>query len=137
MERYFKLLKAHHTNGHFIANNIYHMEHCATNNGDNIVFNYVREYPEDWQECDRYGNPISEVDKTIEFLKPSDRQVGGNHYKNFAIQPIEFIMKNNLNFCQANSLKYLLRYKEKNGLQDLEKAKHYIELLIEYEYGNK
>lgn len=61
-------------------------------------------------------------------------QIGGSHYKDMAIQPVEFAMKNNLNYCQANVIKYICRYKEKNGLEDLQKAKHYIDLLIEHEY---
>ena len=65
--------------------------------------------------------------------KASQRQVGGNHYKDMMIQPTEFIHKNNLSFIQGNIIKYVCRYKFKNGLQDLEKAKHYIDLLIEFE----
>lgn len=64
------------------------------------------------------------------------KQVGGNHYKQMKIQPIEFTMKNGLNFCQGNVIKYVTRYKSKNGKTDLEKAKHYIDLLIEMEYGH-
>lgn len=67
-----------------------------------------------------------------EFLaKASDTQIGGDHYKGFKIQPIEFILANNIPFCEANAIKYLCRWKNKNGIQDLEKAKHYIDLLIE------
>ena len=62
-------------------------------------------------------------------------QIGGNHYKDYKIQPIEFIMANNLNFCQGNAIKYITRYKSKNGLEDLKKAKHYIDLLIQFEYS--
>lgn len=58
-------------------------------------------------------------------------QVGGNHYQNYAIQPIEFIIKNNIPFIEANIIKYVVRYKNKNGLEDLKKAKHYLEMLIE------
>lgn len=61
---------------------------------------------------------------------PNDKQVGGDHYKNKAIQPIDYIFANNLGFCEGNVVKYVTRHKEKNGLQDLEKAKHYLELLI-------
>lgn len=68
---------------------------------------------------------------------PLDKQVGGDHYKTMAIQPIEFIHKNGLNFLQGNVVKYVTRYKAKNGLQDLEKAKHYIEMLIKLEYGEQ
>jgi Protein of unknwon function (DUF3310) len=60
-----------------------------------------------------------------------DKQVGGEHYKHFAIQPVEFIEKNELGFCVGNVIKYVCRHKAKNGSEDLEKAKHYIELLIE------
>jgi len=63
-------------------------------------------------------------------MNPFKKQVAGNHYKNFKIQPIEFILKNNISFCEGNVIKYICRYKTKGGLQDLEKAKHYIELLI-------
>lgn len=69
--------------------------------------------------------------------KASDTQIGGSHYKEMSIQPAEFAMKNNLNYCQSNVIKYICRYKHKNGLEDLEKAKHYIDLLIEYEYLTK
>ena len=67
--------------------------------------------------------------------KPLDIQIGGNHYKDMAIQPIEYTMKNNLNFCQGNIVKYISRYKSKNGIEDLKKAKHYIDLLIAHEEG--
>jgi hypothetical protein len=63
-------------------------------------------------------------------MNPFKKQVAGNHYKDFKIQPIEFILKNNISFCEGNVIKYICRYKTKGGLQDLEKAKHYIELLI-------
>lgn len=66
--------------------------------------------------------------------KPLNTQIGGNHYKNLKIQPIEYIMANNLNYCQGNAIKYLTRYKDKNGLEDLKKAKHYIDILIQLEY---
>ena len=62
-----------------------------------------------------------------------DKQVAGNHYKEFAIQPVEFIHANNIGFLEGNAIKYLVRWRTKNGIQDLEKAKHYIELLIELE----
>ena len=65
-----------------------------------------------------------------------ETQVGGNHYKDLKIQPIEFIHANNIPFCEANAIKYLCRWRNKNGRQDLEKAIHYINLLIELEYGN-
>lgn len=64
-------------------------------------------------------------------------QVGGGHYKSMVIQPVEFCQKNRLPYCEANAIKYLCRHRDKNGLEDLKKAKHYIDLLIELEYGSK
>lgn len=60
-----------------------------------------------------------------------DRQIAGSHYSMMAIQPVEFIMKNKLDFLQGNVIKYVCRYRHKNGRQDLHKAIHCIELLIE------
>lgn len=68
-------------------------------------------------------------------MKASDDQVGGAHYKSFAIQPSEFIHRNGIGFLEGNVIKYVCRYKAKNGKQDLEKARHYIDLLLEWEYG--
>ena len=70
-------------------------------------------------------------------MKSSEKQVGGKHYLKYKIQPVEFIIKNNLDFCQGSVIKYVLRFKEKGGVQDLEKAKHYIELLIESTKSSK
>jgi len=64
-------------------------------------------------------------------MKLTDIQVGGEHYKNKKIQPITFIMENDLGFCEGNIIKYVTRYKDKNGLEDLKKARHYIDFLIE------
>lgn len=70
-----------------------------------------------------------------EYQSPLNNQVGGNHYKQFKIQPIEFIHANGLDFLQGNVVKYICRFRQKNGRADLEKAKHYIDLLIQLEYG--
>lgn len=61
---------------------------------------------------------------------PQDKQIGGSHYKDFHIQPYEFISKNDLSFFQGNVIKYVCRYLNKNGIQDLEKIIHYCELEI-------
>ncbi len=60
-----------------------------------------------------------------------DRQVGGQHYKGAGIQPIEFILSNDLGYIEGNVVKYIYRWKNKRGLEDLEKARHYIDILIE------
>jgi hypothetical protein len=66
---------------------------------------------------------------------PLTRQEGGTHYKDMAIQPAEFIHRNRLGFLEGNVIKYVVRHANKNGKQDLLKARHYIDLLIEMEYG--
>lgn len=61
------------------------------------------------------------------------KQVGGQHYKDMPIQPVVFIHANGIGYFEGNAIKYLSRWKSKGGLQDLEKAVHFIELLIELE----
>ena len=60
-------------------------------------------------------------------------QEGGTHYKDLKIQPVEFIHANNIGFCEATAIKYLCRWRKKGGIQDLKKAKHFIDVLIELE----
>ena len=67
--------------------------------------------------------------------RPSNRQEGGNHYKDMPIQPSEFAQRNKLTWCEANVVKYVCRHRNKNGEQDIRKAIHYLELLLEWEYG--
>ena len=62
-----------------------------------------------------------------------ESQVGGEHYKNMKIQPAEYIHKNGIPFLEGNAIKYLSRWKAKNGVADLHKARHCIDLLIELE----
>jgi hypothetical protein len=64
-----------------------------------------------------------------------ETQVGGSHYKDFAIQPAEFIYHNNINFLRGNVIKYVVR--DKNGAEDIHKAIHYCKMILEMEYGEK
>ena len=66
--------------------------------------------------------------------KSLTRQVGGNHYREYAIQPAEFINKNKLLFAEGNAIKYIVRASKKGGKEDLLKAKHYIDMIIERDY---
>lgn len=66
-----------------------------------------------------------------------DIQTGGSHYKDMAIQPIEFIHANGLDFLQGNMVKYAVRHKAKNGAEDLRKVIHYAQLALELQYGIK
>lgn len=61
------------------------------------------------------------------------KQVGGAHYKDRAIQPIEFIHANKLPHIEGSVVKYIVRWRDKGGIADLEKIKHYIDLLIKLE----
>ena len=65
-----------------------------------------------------------------------NKQVGGSHYRDKGIQPIIYIHANELGFCEGNVVKYVTRWRDKNGVADLKKAIHYLELLIELE-GDK
>lgn len=67
---------------------------------------------------------------------PLDVQVGGNHYKQVKIQPVQFTEHNRLGFCEGNIIKYIVRSRKKDGLQDIQKAGHYLRLLIELEKTN-
>lgn len=58
-------------------------------------------------------------------------QIGGSHYSGQNIQPIDYIMSNELDFCEGNVVKYVTRWKFKNGVEDLKKARHYLDFLIE------
>ena len=66
-----------------------------------------------------------------------DEQIGGSHYRAGGIQPVQYIEANELGFFEGNVIKYVTRWRAKNGVADLEKAKHYIDLLIELEGGAK
>jgi hypothetical protein len=61
------------------------------------------------------------------------KQEGGDHYKKLKIQPIEYIHANGIPFAEGNVIKYVTRWRDKGGIKDLEKAKHFIELLLELE----
>lgn len=81
--------------------------------------------------------PSKGLKESMETNNPLDVQVGGGHYKTRAIQPIEYIHANNLNYSEGAIVKYITRWRDKNGFEDLEKIKHYVDLLIamEKKYG--
>ena len=68
---------------------------------------------------------------------PLVAQEGGGHYKDRGIQPLEYTMQNNLSFCEGNVVKYISRYKSKNGIEDLAKVIHYALLASYEEYGEQ
>jgi len=62
----------------------------------------------------------------------TNNKISPQHYSKYKIQPIDFIQANELDFAQGNVIKYVLRYKDKNGIEDLQKAKQNIDFLIKY-----
>jgi hypothetical protein len=67
--------------------------------------------------------------------RADDMQVGGNHYKDKSIQPWDYIIANDLGYLEGNVVKYVSRWKNKNGIEDLKKAQHYLAKLIEVANG--
>ena len=68
---------------------------------------------------------------------PYDKQIGGTHYKKFKIQPSKFVIENELLYPEGCVIKYILRHRLKGKRQDLEKALHFIEMIIERDYSEK
>jgi len=79
------------------------------------------------------GRALKPVEE-ISHQSALDKQVSGNHYKDCGIQPIEYIHANNLSYLEGNVIKYTTRHSKKNGKQDILKAIHYLELILEMEY---
>jgi len=71
-----------------------------------------------------------------EYESALDIQIGGDHYKEFKIQPIEFCFINKIPYLESTAIKYLCRWRNKGGIQDLDKAIHFIQLLKDLEYAN-
>ena len=62
------------------------------------------------------------------------KQIGGSHYLKFKIQPSRFVVENKLLYPEGSVIKYILRHQDKGGKEDLEKAKHFIDMIIERDY---
>ena len=69
-------------------------------------------------------------------MKSTDHQVGGDHYKKLKIQPVEYILANQMGFCEGAIIKYISRWRDKGGVEDLRKIKQFCEFLIEEELKN-
>ena len=85
--------------------------------------------PDDWDKASKtvYGKLYHPNDHSLK------KQVGGDHYKKLKIQPIEYALANNLGICEHAVVKYVSRWKDKNGVEDLLKAIHYLERMIQRE----
>jgi hypothetical protein len=69
-------------------------------------------------------------------MSANDEQVGGTHYKDKSIQPWDYIAANNIGYFEGNIIKYVSRWRNKGGVDDLNKAAHYLEKLIELQKGH-
>ena len=68
-------------------------------------------------------------------MEQQRKQIGGSHYNTKAIQPIDYILENNLGYCEGNVIKYVTRHKDKNGAEDIKKAIHYLQFILASDYG--
>lgn len=71
----------------------------------------------------------------VAYIASLDSQVGGNHYKGFAIQPVAFCYHNNIPAIESSIIRYACRHRSKNKAQDVEKIIHYAKILLQLEYG--
>lgn len=104
----------------------------STAKGDQSIAYYRFQPSDDWPE-ERIG-VIGQNGGDGEHYSALYKQEGGNHYKDMVIQPIEFIVENDLPFREANAIKYICRHYQKNGADDIRKAIHYLEMILETEY---
>lgn len=79
------------------------------------------------------GGRMCEINHIQQYESTSalDTQVGGGHYKDLKIQPVEYILANDIGFVEGSIIKYVTRWKDKNGVEDLKKARHLLDILIE------
>lgn len=96
-------------------------------NGHTYRFNFGAMKIEERFPCNAFEGV---KEPTTELTDPLEKQVGGTHYKDFEIQPIDYIVKNNLGFREGNVIKYVSRHKFKNGAEDIKKAIHYLEMIL-------
>lgn len=89
---------------------------------------------EDRKRVDRMYARLDEqerIEKIGAAIRANEQQVGGAHYAVKAIQPWDFIIANNIGYLEGNIIKYISRWKDKGGVEDLKKAQHYLQKLIE------
>jgi hypothetical protein len=85
-----------------------------------------------------YAVPYKITDTTAATpLDPTTTQIGGTHYKDYAIQPVEFITRNNLPFLDGCVIKRVCRHRAKNGAEDIRKAIHELQLILKYQYNEQ
>lgn len=86
-----------------------------------------------WDDVSRAIDEVMGDEEELLEKLATNEQVGGDHYKGRAIQPIDYILANELDFCEGNVVKYVTRWRFKNGVEDLKKARQYLDFMIEEE----
>ena len=89
-----------------------------------------------WEQ-DNVGSIPAPPTKKGNVMKTLEQQIGGDHYKKMKIQPIEYIMGNEMPFAEGSVIKYVSRWRSKGGIADLEKARHFIDMIIEQEKASE
>lgn len=107
--------------------------HWVSSKSDDVL--NFSQYSEDWYKSLWQREKIEVGEEKEE--SAWDVQEGGSHYKDLVIQPAQYALANKLDYAQGNIVKYVTRHASKNGKEDLLKAKHYIDLMIEHYYGEK
>jgi len=91
-----------------------------------------------WKESTTSKSDFKKINLKKQAKMATEKQVGGEHYKNCKIQPVDYIVENNLTFLEGNAIKYITRHRKKGeGAKDIEKAIHYLEMILEMEYGRE
>ena len=91
-----------------------------------------------WSESVKESNGFKKINLKKQAKMATAKQVGGEHYKDCKIQPVDYIVENNLTFLEGNAIKYITRHRKKGeGSRDIEKAIHYLEMILEMEYGKE
>lgn len=106
-----------------------HLSTCVTSH---LFFDSLVPDSEQPQENPNHSENPNSCPKPIKAkaTQPLKTQIGGDHYKNLRIQPLEYIMLNEIPYIEANVIKYVTRWRSKGGVEDLKKARHYLDILI-------
>lgn len=100
---------------------------CINCTDDDLQF--VQKAYVGWKSPEEKEETMARKERVPVSLDPLASQVGGDHYQ-MPIQPIEFIVKNDIPYREGNAIKYICRHKNKNGKQDIEKAIHYLQMIL-------
>ena len=98
----------------------------------------MRQMSNAWSESVKESNGFKKINLKKQAKMATAKQVGGEHYKDCKIQPVDYIVENDLTFLEGNAIKYITRHRKKGeGAKDIEKAIHYLEMILEMDYGKE